>query len=72
MTFNPVVIAWVVFGLIVLRMGFRMLDGGAEPVDFVLMGAGGLAVAGLILAAGLLYDRHVNRRGPPPPGRIPA
>ena len=66
MTFNPIIIAWVVFALIAIRMGLRMLDGGAEPIHFAVMGAGGLAIAGLILAAGRLYSLHLSRRGAPP------
>jgi hypothetical protein len=69
MTFNPVAIAWVIFGLIVLRMGLRMLDGGAEPIHFALMGAGGMVIAGLIMISGRLYNRHVRRRGTPGPER---
>ncbi len=65
MTFNPVVIAWVVFGLFVLRMFFRMLDGGAEPIHFAVMGAAGLAIAGLIAIAGRLYHRRLRRRPTP-------
>jgi hypothetical protein len=57
----------VAFGLIVLRMFFRMLDGGAEPIHFALMGAAGLAIAGLIVIAGRLYNRHSRRRGLSPP-----
>jgi hypothetical protein len=66
MKFNPIVIAWVVFAIIAVRMGFRMLDGGAEPLHFALMGAAGLAIAALIAATARLYNRHLRRRGLPP------
>jgi hypothetical protein len=66
LTITPFTIIWVFFALLVLRMAFRMLDGGAGPVHFALMGAGALVIAGLIAVAGRFCARWLQRRASAP------
>lgn len=61
MRINPVTVAWIIFGIIVIRMAWRMADGGARPADFLIMGGAGIAIAILIMLAGRLYQRRVRR-----------